>query len=70
MTVACDDLDRVADGINTAPGLCTFDPCTLIGQAFTCTNSDTNGTVTTEAAAIALVIDRSSHDYRKLLGIV
>ncbi|RDW92529.1 hypothetical protein BP5796_01923 [Coleophoma crateriformis] len=33
---ACDGLDGVVDGVVAAPGLCQFDPMTLIGQPFLC----------------------------------
>ena len=53
-TAACDNLDGVADGIIAAPGLCAFDPRAVVGQTFTCPGSSTNGTISSEAATIAL----------------
>lgn len=52
--MACDDLDGVIDGIIAAPGLCSFDPHTVVGQVFYCADSGTNRTISSEAAAIAL----------------
>lgn len=51
---ACDGLDGVEDGIIAAPGLCQFDPYTLVGQPFNCSTSGTFTTVSAEAAAVAL----------------
>jgi Tannase and feruloyl esterase len=53
-TAACDNLDGVIDGIVAAPGLCAFDPHTVVGQAFTCADNGANGTISSEAATIAL----------------
>jgi hypothetical protein len=33
---ACDLLDGIADGIISAPGLCHFEPHTLVGQEINC----------------------------------
>lgn len=33
---ACDGLDGLKDGIISSPGLCTFDPTTIVGQTFDC----------------------------------
>ncbi|KAK5464558.1 hypothetical protein LTS15_001120 [Exophiala xenobiotica] len=33
---ACDALDGVEDGIIAAPGLCNFDPASLIGKTYSC----------------------------------
>lgn len=38
---ACDARDGLMDGIIGAPGLCDFDPATLVGKNYTC---DTDGT--------------------------
>ena len=48
---ACDGLDGVMDGIIAAPGLCNFDPHTLVGQSFDC-----SGTVSTYSAAAATIV--------------
>jgi feruloyl esterase len=40
---ACDELDGVKDGIVSMPGLCRFDPLTLIGKKVQCTSP--NGTI-------------------------
>lgn len=53
-TAACDNFDGVTDGIIAAPGLCNFDPHTVVGQTFYCTDSGTNRTISSEAATIAL----------------
>lgn len=55
-TAACDELDGVADAIIAAPGLCHFDPYTVVNQTFPCTGTGTTTTVTTEAATVALAI--------------
>ncbi|KAJ5770255.1 uncharacterized protein N7511_002306 [Penicillium nucicola] len=41
---SCDKLDGVEDGIVSLPGLCRFDPFTLVGKKISCTNP--NGTIT------------------------
>ncbi|KAJ9659221.1 hypothetical protein H2198_003225 [Neophaeococcomyces mojaviensis] len=48
---ACDGLDGVADGIVSAPGLCEFDPHSLVGTSYQC--DGVNRTITKEAAIIA-----------------
>ncbi|KAJ6149273.1 Tannase/feruloyl esterase [Penicillium samsonianum] len=45
---ACDGLDGVEDGIISLPGLCDFDPHTVVGKTFDC---DGNSSVITSAAA-------------------
>ena len=47
-------MDGVTDGIIAAPGLCAFDPRTVVGKAFNCTDFGTNLTISFEAATIAL----------------
>lgn len=39
---ACDHLDGLKDGIIAAPGLCKFDPSTLVGKNYTCHTDGTN----------------------------
>ncbi len=51
---ACDALDGVEDGIIAAPGLCQFDPYTMVGQTFNCSTTGTFTTVSAEAATVAL----------------
>lgn len=53
-TAACDGLDGVADGIIAAPGLCNFDPHTVVGQTFNCTQTGSNMKISSAAATIAL----------------
>ncbi|KAJ6099695.1 hypothetical protein N7467_001230 [Penicillium canescens] len=47
-TDACDELDGIKDGIISMPGLCKFDPTTVIGKIIQCTNSAVK--ITTKAA--------------------
>jgi hypothetical protein len=47
---ACDCLDGIADGIIAAPGLCHFDPHTLVGQEFSCSGAMVN--ISSAAATI------------------
>ncbi|KAH6629574.1 Tannase/feruloyl esterase [Boeremia exigua] len=49
-TSACDELDGIKDGIIGLPGLCTFDPETVVGQPYACGNI--TGTISKEAAEI------------------
>lgn len=51
---ACDQLDGVADGIIAAPGLCHFDPHTVVGQPFKCSDTGADLKISSEAATIAL----------------
>ncbi|USW58935.1 Putative tannase/feruloyl esterase, alpha/Beta hydrolase [Septoria linicola] len=51
---ACDELDGVKDGIISAPGLCKFDPKTVVGQKYTC-GLDSERKITKEAAEIVSV---------------
>jgi hypothetical protein len=41
---ACDALDGVTDGIISAPGLCHFDPHSLLGQSYNCSPTDKRST--------------------------
>ena len=50
-TRACDELDGLKDNIIGLPGLCTFDPRIVVGQAYSCGN--TTGAVSHSAAEIA-----------------
>lgn len=36
---ACDGLDGVIDGVIAAPGLCQFDPLSLVGQSYNCSGA-------------------------------
>lgn len=47
---ACDGLDGVQDGIVSMPGLCEFDPYSLVGQEFSCEGE--NRTFTEKGAAV------------------
>ncbi|KAL3443170.1 Tannase/feruloyl esterase [Aspergillus insuetus] len=48
---ACDELDGVEDGIISLPGLCDFDPHTLVGKTFDCAGE--TATFNSAAAAVA-----------------
>ncbi|KAK5729633.1 hypothetical protein LTR17_011820 [Elasticomyces elasticus] len=48
---ACDELDGVKDGVIAAPGLCTFDAKTVVGQSFDCEGDSRK--ISAEAAEIA-----------------
>ena len=61
-TVACDSLDGVEDGIVAAPGLCHFDPTTMIGHTYNCSTTNTTVTITPAAAQVALVAWQGMHD--------
>ena len=39
---ACDALDGLTDGIISAPGLCHFDPHSLLGQSYNCSPTDSS----------------------------
>ncbi|CAK7210090.1 hypothetical protein SCUCBS95973_000674 [Sporothrix curviconia] len=53
---ACDALDGVTDGVIAQPGLCTFDPTTLVGRGIACSNNGNNSassiTITAAHAAV------------------
>lgn len=49
---ACDGLDGLVDGVIGAPGLCKFDPQSVVGQSYTCSNGGTNGTITSKGATV------------------
>ena len=48
---ACDELDGVKDGLIAAPGLCTFDANTIVGQSYDCGGDARK--ISAEAAEIA-----------------
>lgn len=48
---ACDGLDGLEDGIVSRPGLCHFDPHTLVGESFDC--NGVKATVSSGAATVA-----------------
>ncbi|KAH8806073.1 Tannase/feruloyl esterase [Xylogone sp. PMI_703] len=50
---ACDEIDGVADGVIAAPGLCRFDPHSLVGQSFSC-----NGEARTISSQTATVVQK------------
>lgn len=52
-TAACDELDGLADNIVSAPGLCDFDPHSVVGQAINCSDTGTVMEISSEAATIA-----------------
>ncbi|KAH6719570.1 Tannase/feruloyl esterase [Leptodontidium sp. MPI-SDFR-AT-0119] len=60
---ACDDLDGVADGIISRPGLCRFDPHTLVGKSFEC-----DGAKTTFSSAGANVAEAAWNGPRSATG--
>ncbi|KAK0935148.1 hypothetical protein LTR29_013248 [Friedmanniomyces endolithicus] len=51
---ACDELDGVKDGVVAAPGLCTFDAKSLVGQTFDCDGNARK--ISAEAAEVANAI--------------
>lgn len=53
---ACDALDGLTDGIIDAPGLCTFDPQSIVGQSVNC--NDTSLVITKkDASAIKKILE-------------
>ncbi|KAJ3509249.1 hypothetical protein NM208_g15695 [Fusarium decemcellulare] len=50
---ACDELDGVKDGIISDDSACDFDPLSVVGMSFTCSNTNTTEVVSREAAMIA-----------------
>lgn len=50
---ACDELDGIKDGVITLPGLCDFDPSSLIGSSIECSDFSTNITITKDLANLA-----------------
>lgn len=50
---ACDSLDGIEDNIIASPGLCRFDPESLVGQTFTCPSTGEKVTVSTAGATLA-----------------
>ncbi|KAL1651603.1 hypothetical protein SLS61_005265 [Didymella pomorum] len=50
-TSACDELDGLKDNVIGLSGLCDFDPNTVVGQQYACSN--VTGTISKEAAYIA-----------------
>lgn len=52
---ACDSLDGLVDGIIAAPGLCHFDPHSLVGKTYIC---DTDNSTQTFSAATATVVSK------------
>ncbi|KAI9655566.1 MAG: hypothetical protein M1821_005359 [Bathelium mastoideum] len=51
----CDTIDGLLDGIIDAPGLCSFDPYSLIGQSFNCDGNSTVVFSTATAKVIQLI---------------
>ncbi|KAH7131048.1 Tannase/feruloyl esterase [Dactylonectria macrodidyma] len=50
---ACDELDGIVDGIISNDEACTFDPLSVVGTSFTCSDTGSNMTISTEAAKLA-----------------
>lgn len=50
---ACDELDGVKDGVIALPGLCNFDPSSMVGSSIECSDFDTNLTITEDLADLA-----------------
>lgn len=52
---ACDDLDGLKDGVIGAPGLCTFNPLSVIGKAYFCSGGANGkpGRITERGAMVA-----------------
>ncbi|KAF2033551.1 tannase and feruloyl esterase [Setomelanomma holmii] len=57
---ACDELDGLKDGVIGMIGQCTFDPHSVVGKPYSCT--DVNGTISTQAAAIVKSIWAGARD--------
>ncbi|KAJ9621688.1 hypothetical protein H2203_007177 [Taxawa tesnikishii (nom. ined.)] len=49
---ACDGLDGLVDGIISAPGLCKFDPHSLVGKSYTCNTDGSTRTFKNQTATI------------------
>ncbi|KAI9372872.1 Tannase/feruloyl esterase [Aspergillus egyptiacus] len=49
---ACDELDGVRDGIISAPGLCQFDPLTVVGKTAQCTSLNAEIEISQKAAEL------------------
>ncbi|KAH7089730.1 Tannase/feruloyl esterase [Paraphoma chrysanthemicola] len=56
---ACDELDGLKDGVVGLFGQCAFDPKSVVGQPYSC--SDGNGTITAQGAAIIQEIWSGAH---------
>jgi hypothetical protein len=52
-TEACDDLDGVKDGIISDDSACHFDPMSVVGTSFHCSDTNTTKTISQEAGTIA-----------------
>lgn len=50
---ACDELDGVKDGVIALPGLCNFDPSSLVGSDVECSDFNTSITMTEDLANLA-----------------
>lgn len=50
---ACDELDGVKDGVIALPGLCKFDPSSLVGSDVECSDFNTSITITEDLADLA-----------------
>jgi S-formylglutathione hydrolase FrmB len=53
---ACDGLDGLVDGIINDPYWCSFDPMTVIGQSFNCSDFNTTMQISTGAATLVEAI--------------
>jgi hypothetical protein len=49
---ACDGLDGLVDGIIAAPGLCKFDPASLVGKKYICITDGTSRRFTSQGATV------------------
>lgn len=47
---ACDELDGVKDSIISLPGLCDFDPFSLVGKSIECSDIEQNIMITKKMA--------------------
>lgn len=49
---ACDGIDGVEDGVIALPGLCDFDPSSLVGKTIECSNLEATVTITESMASL------------------
>ncbi|QIW95200.1 hypothetical protein AMS68_000718 [Peltaster fructicola] len=52
VTAACDELDGLKDNMISAPGLCKFDPSTIVGKQYTCFSDGSKRTFSSQIAEI------------------
>ncbi|CAK7236715.1 hypothetical protein SBRCBS47491_009732 [Sporothrix bragantina] len=64
---ACDELDGVKDGIIAQPGLCTFDPTTLVGRGIACSNNGNSGASSNNSATSITITAAHAAVFSKIL---